>query len=199
MPTARSFLGTARSLYRSVFHQAEDSRIRGVADTLRACPAFQQLSRSELRDLAQVLHPREYSRHELLYYEDDPGLGLYIVQTGRVRLFILDEDDMEHEVCQVGEGEIFGVVSILGLGELRRMETAQAVTNTRVLGFFSPDLRTMLRRNPKTAAAILLALARYLALRQMDMVKRIADTDGRVAAMQIFGSAAYQPHVPAQE
>jgi len=192
MPTARTVLGTVRNLYRKVFQREEDTRIRGVVESLRGVPILQHLTRSDLRNLAQIVHPRDYKRHELIYYENDPGLGLYFVQEGRVRLFVEDQNKHEHEVQQIGEGDLFGVVSLLGVGDLRRMETAQAVTETRVLGFFSPDLRTMLRRNPKTAAAVLLALSRHLALRQVQMVQCVADREGMVAAMHLLGNAGSQ-------
>jgi CRP/FNR family cyclic AMP-dependent transcriptional regulator len=133
------------------------------------------------------LHRRDYKRDEFLYYEHDPGLGLYIVQRGCVRLLTEDEKGKEHDLRQAAEHEFFGALSLLG--EYRRMETAQALTETRVLGFFSPDLKTMLKRNPLVGAAVVAALARHVAARQVALIQRMAHDQGKVAALRLLDGA----------
>lgn len=189
MTTARNVSGLARAFYRRLFRREEDAQLRSIVETLQESPVFQTLARGDLRELAEAMHVRTYKRDEFLYYEQDPGLGLYVVQRGRVRLFTEDEAGVIFELRQVGEREIFGEVSLFGSGDLRRMETAQALTETRVLGFFSPDLKTMLRRTPKTAAAVTMALARYLALRQVETVRLLAERQGKAAAMRLLNGA----------
>ncbi|WP_456429694.1 Crp/Fnr family transcriptional regulator [Rhodocaloribacter sp.] len=189
MTTARNVSGLARAFYRRLFRREEDAQLRSIVETLQETPVFQTLARGDLRELAEAMHVRTYKRDEFLYYEQDPGLGLYVVQRGRVRLFTEDEAGVIYELRQVGEREIFGEISLFGSGDLRRMETAQALTETRVLGFFSPDLKTMLRRTPKTAAAVTMALARYLALRQVETVRLLAERQGKAAAMRLLNGA----------
>ncbi|WP_457652751.1 Crp/Fnr family transcriptional regulator [Rhodocaloribacter sp.] len=195
MTTARNVSGLARAFYRRLFRREEDAQLRSIVETLQHTPVFQTLARGDLRELAEAMHVRTYKRDEFLYYEQDPGLGLYVVQRGRVRLFTEDEAGVIYELRQVGEREIFGEISLFGSGDLRRMETAQALTETRVLGFFSPDLKTMLRRTPKTAAAVTMALARYLALRQVETVRLLAERQGKAAAMRLL-NGAHPPAAP---
>ena len=187
MSIARRFIHTLRDLYRRMFRRQEDARTREVVEVLRQVSLFKGFSRSALRELAEILHRRDYKRDEFLYYEHDPGLGLYIVQRGHVRLVTEDEKGKTHELRQVTENEFFGSLSLVG--EFRRMETAQAVSETRVLGFFSPDLKTMLKRNPPVGADIVAALARHLAAQQVALMQRMADDQGKVAALRLLDDA----------
>lgn len=174
----------AGGLFGRMFRRDDDVRLRDVIATLKAVPLFQGFSRAALRDLAESVHPRDYRRDEFLYYERDPGLGLYIVQRGRVRLLVEDETGSVHELRQVNSDEIFGRLSLLG--DFRRMETAQAVTDTRVLGLFRPDLRRIIKRYPATGAAVLEALAQNMAATQAEMLRLVAEKVGKVEARRIL-------------
>lgn len=174
---------TAR-LFRRLFRRPEDARTRAIVATLREVPLFRHFSGGVLWDLAEAVHPRAYRRDEFLYYERDPGLGLYIIEKGRVRLLVEDEGGGVHELRQVGEREVFGKLSLLG--DFRRMETAQAVTDTQVLGVFRPDLKTLLKRHPVAGAALVEALARNLAAMQVELLGQFATRDGKVDARRLI-------------
>lgn len=171
-----------------VFKPRIDPKIREVIETLKHTPVLRGLPGHALRDLAEIVHCRDYRRDEFLYYERDPGLGMYVVQRGRVRLLVEDESGAAHELRQAGEGEIFGKLSLLG--DFRRAETAQALADTRVLGFFRPDLKTVIKRHPAVGAAILEVLARNMAAMQAEIIRVLSERDGRVEAMRLVDSAA---------
>jgi len=187
MALTRRIIRTLRDLYRRMFRRQEDARTREIVEVLRHVTLFKGFSGSTLRELAEVIHYRDYKRDEFLYYERDPGLGLYIVQRGRVRLLTEAGEDGVHELRQVTEHECFGELSLLG--EFRRMETAQALTETKVLGFFSPDLKTMLNRNPSAGAMVVLALARHLATRQVALIQHVTDNQGKDVALRLLDDA----------
>lgn len=196
----RNLLAILRSWYRALFKRQEDARTREIAATLRRIPLFQGLPRGAIRDMADVMHTRAYKREEVLYYEGDPGLGMYLVQQGRVRLVVEDDDGVEHDMRTVDENEIFGVLSVFG--DFRRTETAQAVTDARVFGFFRPDLKTIVKRNPRTGAHVIAALARNMAAWQAELVQQVGEQHGHVAARRLLHGAArklrtYDPELPA--
>ena len=196
---ARNLFVLLRSWYRLLFKRQEDARSREVVATLRRVPFFQGLPRAALYELADVMHMRSYKRDEYLYYERDPGLGMYIVQQGRVRLTVEDEEGSLHEIAQVENNDAFGFLSVLG--DFRRLESAQAVSESRVLGFFRPDLKTMIKRNPRTGAHVLAALSRNMAAWQVEMVKGISGERRRVYAVRLLHGAArharsYDPESP---
>ena len=187
MAAVKSLFRTVRTTYRRIFKRQEDIRLREAVATLEQTDLFRSFSRTMLLELAEMMHPRTYRRDEVLYYEGDPGLGLYIVQHGRLRLYSEGETG-PRELRQVAEHEYAGELSLLG-GE-RRMETAQALTETQVLGFFSPDLKMMLRRNPLVGAEVALSLGRMLSARQVRLVRLLEAEHGKEAALHLLEGAS---------
>ena len=184
MSLSRSLVNALRSVYRRMFRRQEDTRTREAVAVLNQVSLFQGLSRGALTEVSELMHRRNYRRDEFIYYANDPGLGLYIVQRGRVRLLVEDAEGGVYELWQAGEADFFGVLSILG--DFRRMETAQAVTEAQVLGFFSPDLKTLIKRNPSLGAAVIEALARHQAEQQVTLVERMAEEEGLEAALRLL-------------
>lgn len=173
---------------RRMFQRDVDPRTREVIDALRQVSLFRGLPNGALRDLAETVHIRDYKRDEFLYYERDPGLGMYVVERGRIRLLVEDEAGTVHELRQVGHYEFFGKLSLLG--DHRRAETAQAITETRVLGLFRPDLKNILKRYPGSGAAIIEAIARNLAAMETELVRVLVEKDGKIEAMRMVDNAA---------
>lgn len=182
-----------RTGYRRAFRQEEDVRKREVVSILRQVPVFSSLSGRVLGELAEAVHNRTYRRDEILYYEGDPGLGLYIIRQGRVRLLMEDEEGILHELRQLGEFEVFGELSLFG--DLRRNTTVQALTETHVLGFFRPDLHTLMKRDPQAAAAVTAALAQYLAARQVELTRLIAARENKIAAAMLVHGAVVRTDI----
>ena len=187
MPVLRNLFASGQRLYRSMFKPREHEHERSATDVLHQARLFQNLPRRARKDLASAVHRRSYRRDEFIYYERDPGLGLYVVQRGRVRLLTEDESGTAHELRTVNEHEAFGVLSLFG--DFRRMETAQAITETQLLGFFRPDLRTMVQRTPRSGAAVLMALSRYVAARQAQLLDVLIDEKDKIEAMRALDRA----------
>lgn len=187
MSVTKNIINAVRIGYRRMFQRQEDARTRAVVEVLKAMPLFQDMAWGTVWELAGVLHQRRYKRDEFIYYEHDPGIGMYIVQQGMVRLLAEDENSNVHELRQVSENDFFGALSLMG--DFRRMETAQAVTETYVLGLFSPDLKTLLKRNPTVGAAVMNALAKHLAEQQVALVQRLAKSEGAVSARRLLRGA----------
>lgn len=187
MPDNENPLGWLTDPLRRLFKRDVDpGRSEGI-ETLKQVTIFTGLPGKALRDLADAVHVRDYKRDEFLYYERDPGLGMYVIQRGRVRLLVEDESGVAHELRQVDKNEFFGKLSLLG--DHRRIETAQAITETRVLGLFRPDLKTILKRHPGSGAAVIEALARNLAAMETEIIRVLIEKDGKVEAMRMVDNA----------
>lgn len=186
MPFARTLLISARRLWSRLSRPSEDAATRSLVRTLAQVPTFEGLSRSALRDLAEVVHERTYRQREVIYYEGDPGLGLYVVKEGTVRLLATDDAGVGQPVRLVTRCNLLGDLSLLG--GAARIETAQAATEVRLLGFFRPDLTTLFRRSPKTGVALLEALTQHVAARQVVLLDLLAKRIGRTEALHLFNS-----------
>ena len=188
MSIFRPLFRAVTRLYRRVFRRRLDSRTREIAERLRNVPAFAHLSSSALYAMADVTHRRMYRRGESLYYEGDPGLGLYVVESGRVRLVTGRVPEAPHELRTIDTGGMIGGLSLLG--DFRRLETAETAAETQVLGFFRPDLKNVMRRNPKAGMEITMALARHLAAQHVELIRRYEEQADARAALRAYTEAA---------
>jgi len=184
-----------RSLYRGgqrlagrVLQRTADQRTADIMRLLNDVPLFQELQQTALHELADITHQRTYRRDEFLYYENDPGMGLYVVERGTVRLLMGDAEGTLQELQKLGAGQVFGELSLLD--SFKRMETVQAVTETTVLGFFRPDLTMLSMRNPQVGAQVTAALARYLAHRQVELINMISSEAGPLQARHMLMEAS---------
>lgn len=134
--------------------------------------------------VAEVMHERPFKRDEYIYYEGDPGLGLYLICEGRVRLARRDEQGNEADIAELGESDIFGALSIFE--DLRRSETAQSRADTVLLGLFRPDLNAVAKRSPSAGAAAYRAVARHVGRKYAMLLESVEQTCGRAQTMQIL-------------
>jgi len=188
MSLLRSFVRSGQRLMGRMLQRNVDQRTAEIIHLLGEVPLFQELRRTALHELAEITHERIYRRDEFLYYENDPGMGLYVVEQGNVRLLLEDDEGSLQELRQLGPGEVFGELSLLD--SFKRLETVQALTETRVLGFFRPDLRMLAMRHPQVGTEVTAALARFLAKRQVELINMLAEQTGRVEARRMLMEAS---------
>jgi CRP-like cAMP-binding protein len=175
-------------VFRRIFRRRIDARTQEIVDLVQEVPAFEHCSTAALYALAEAMHRRSYRRGEVLYYEGDPGLGLYVIEQGRIQLRSESEPGMTQTLRDLRPGEAFGVLSVLG--DFARLETAETLTEARVLGFFRPDLKNIIKRNPSAGAEIMLALSRWIGRQHVELVHVMMEQSGREAALQSYAEAA---------
>lgn len=137
-------------------------------DTLRSIPIFSELGRRELAAVERILHKREYAEGELIFRQDEPGLGMYIIESGRVSI---QTDESHNSMTELGDGEFFGELPLLDGGS--RSGTAVAKTPCRIFGFFQPDLFSLIERNPRLGVKIVLSLAAIIGMRLRAVNERV--------------------------
>jgi CRP/FNR family transcriptional regulator len=73
-------------------------------DILRRVPIFADLSDTELRFLAERAVPRHFTKGELVFNEGDPCSGLFIIETGHLRIFKSAPSGREQVLTVEGPG-----------------------------------------------------------------------------------------------
>lgn len=151
-----------------MFGSSKLKKIRNQTDIVFKTRFLRNLSLVERYEFLQLCHRRKYKEGEYIYYQGDPGSGMYFIEEGRVQLLSEpEEQDKEDEkLSYVLEApESFGALSI-GY-ELRRMSSVKSLCETTLLGFFQPDFSTLKDRHPKIAIKILEELS-MIALKQLE-------------------------------
>lgn len=118
---------------------------------------FEGVAMSDLKKILKIIHVREYKKDEVVFKTGDPGVGMYIVQQGRVGVYVQDEDSGKEElITQLYEGESFGDFALFS--DSARSATIKAMVQTHLLGFCKPDLMSFITRNPLLGSKILIQI-----------------------------------------
>jgi small-conductance mechanosensitive channel/CRP-like cAMP-binding protein len=126
---------------------SEIARVLGATEILGSLPP------EGLRALAGVVHRRVYGPGEDVVRQDDEGSSLFVVRRGRLAVRIGDA-----EVGRLGEGDIFGEMSLL-TGE-RRKATVTAAGEVHLVEIAKEHLEPVLRSNPELVERLSAMLAR---------------------------------------
>ena len=150
-----------------------------ISHLLSRVPLFEDLSRRELAAVERILHRREYMKDEVIFRQDEIGMGMYIVCQGTVGIF--SEPD-NRELSVVTDGDFFGEVALLD--ESPRSATAIAKTNSILFGFFHPDLFQLLTRQPRLGMKIVLRVASHVGQSLRRANERVFALTAEVAALK---------------
>jgi CRP/FNR family transcriptional regulator, cyclic AMP receptor protein len=94
-----------------------NTRSAADPDALRAAiasvPLFRDLPSDEVAALAGGLRTRRYRRGEVIFHQGDPGDALYIILSGRVKIWSPSETGVEAILATLRPGEFFGSLALL--------------------------------------------------------------------------------------
>ncbi|HEV2238982.1 MAG TPA: Crp/Fnr family transcriptional regulator [Ktedonobacterales bacterium] len=131
------------------------------ARILARVPLFLDLGKRELQRISAGTTLRDYPAGAKLVEQGSPGVGLFVVVSGRVRISQHpDGGGDEHELAVVGPDEALGEMALLD--ELPRSATATALEPTRALLLPFQDFRAALREDPDISIKLLSVMSRRL-------------------------------------
>src|SRR5437763_10550906 len=81
--------------------------------TMKAVPFFTQLNDRELDVVRSVSTEKSYPKNAVVLTEGEMGDSLYMIQSGKVKVFIGDEDGREIILKILGPGDFFGEMSMI--------------------------------------------------------------------------------------
>lgn len=169
-------------IWRNIFSE-RGVRKGSVEEILSKVPAFAHLSPRELKEVATIVHRREYRTGEPVFFQGDPGLGMYIIQEGSVSIAIADKDGGQKELAVLTEGDFFGELGLLD--ESPRSANALCKTDCHLIGFFRPDLLELIEKKPSLGIKIVLKLSEIVAERLRNTDKELSKVRGELDALQL--------------
>jgi CRP/FNR family cyclic AMP-dependent transcriptional regulator len=142
---------------------------------------FGGMARADLARLAERMERRRFARGQFLYNEGDPVAGLFVVRTGRAKVFRVDEGGNEIVLKVWMPGETDGEPAIFA-PERTYLTHASALVATECLFLARAALVAVLETQPRAMEGMLERLA-VLARAQTVHLTRVAflDISGRVA------------------
>jgi len=140
-----------------------DKEEADVFDILKKVPIFQDLGRREFNKIESILHRRNWNVDQAIINEGDPGLGMYIIVAGEVRITQTGEDGVQQQLATLTGGDFFGEQALLD--ESPRTASAFANEPCRIIGFFRPDLLELIESNPRSGLKIVMRLSQMISVR----------------------------------
>lgn len=128
-------------------------------ETLRNVPLFRELQPRQLRLLAKWTTTRNFQPGQVIVSEGQMGLGLYIIESGRVRVTQKTESG-EREVRVMGPGESFGELALLD--NAPRAATCTAIEPTSCVLLDKAQFLAELRTYPEIALSLIPVLTQWL-------------------------------------
>ncbi|MCV2488735.1 Crp/Fnr family transcriptional regulator [Geodermatophilus sp. YIM 151500] len=134
---------------------------------------FRDLSRREMAALAAAAPMRTVAAGQVVYDPSRPVSVLFIVKSGRLRLYRVLPDGRTVTTALPGPGAVFGEMGLLGL---HMGGTWAEALEDAVLCLMSPaDVRSMLLSDPRIATRI----AEQLGARIAELEQRVVDLAGK--------------------
>ena len=160
----------------------------GAAEVKAWCMAevdiFQDLSEDEMDALGAAAPRKSYAAGELLYSPHNPVETLFILKSGRVRVFRVSPDGRALTTAIITPGTIFG--EMVMLGQHMYDNFAEAMEQTDVCVMSSADVHKFLLSDVRIAARITNILGRRL----IEMERRLSDSVFKSVPERVAGTLA---------
>ena len=125
-------------------------------EALRSVPLFSSLNDEAALQLRDLLRTQDFPAGTKLFRKGDKGDAMYLIESGKVRITITDEDAKEITLAELAQGDFFGEMSIID-GRQRSADTS-VVEDGRFAILPRPDFLSFVRANPDVALGMLAAL-----------------------------------------
>ena|SRR3989339_864149 len=133
-----------------------------LEEVLLSMPPFKNLSNKSIKLLMKVIHNRIYAANEYVFFQGDPGIGLYLIVGGEI--LITEEMDGERfDLALLTRGDFFGELALLD--EEKRSASAIALKDSQLAVIFKPDLDEFVETYSKEGIQILRGISQIVATR----------------------------------
>jgi CRP/FNR family cyclic AMP-dependent transcriptional regulator len=148
--------------------------------TLKAVPFFTQLSDRELEVVRSVASEKSFPKSAVILTEGEIGDSLYMIQTGKVKVFIGDEDGREIILKILGPGDFFGEMSMID--KQPRSASVTTLESSAFLVLTHSAFERCVEQAPRIGNMVMTVLA-----------QRVREADrkiGTLALMDVYGRVA---------
>ena len=152
--TAQAYESRLLDIVQDVLHRPApppdaDARPRVVeyARRLLGTPLLADLADEELLAVVRGLRVHTFEAGDVIVTERQPGQSLFILTSGRVKVFVRNPAGRNYLVAQIGEGDFFG--EIASLSGRPRTATVVAASATDLLELDKPTLDGIARTHPR--------------------------------------------------
>lgn len=132
-----------------------------------------------VRELAERGQVRSFPKNAVIINEGDKGESLFVILTGRVKVYVSDDDGREMVLDIHGPGDYVGEMALDGRPRSASVMTLEPTTCSIVT---REDLRAAIAANPDVAMSLIATL--------IDRARIATDNVKNLALMDVYGRVA---------
>ncbi len=124
-----------------------------ISDSLHKSEVFKGLTGEQYTDLLKKGRSIKLQPKSILFYQGDPAISCFLVNRGRLKLTILNEQGKEVILRYIGTGELTAAVVVLK--DSNYPVTAESIEEADVTGWDKPTMIQLMLRYPDIAINLL--------------------------------------------
>jgi CRP/FNR family transcriptional regulator, cyclic AMP receptor protein len=142
-----------------------------LVEYLKKIPLFSHLKANQLKEIAARCKNVTYKKGSVIFHKTDLSTDLYIVNAGKLKAVLTDEDGDEMVIANFEKGAFFGELSLLdGKG---RSATIVADTDSELAVLKQDMFLDLLYANPRISVELMTTLVERLR-KADDMIESLA-------------------------
>ncbi len=127
---------------------------------LRQIPIFEKLSDTDLETLLQHTAKKSYPKNAILIHEGDTSGSMYVIESGKVKVYLSDDEGKEVILAIQGPGSCLGEIALLD--DEPRSASVVTLEKSTFHVITKEDFRQCLAANPDLAFAVIRTVTQYL-------------------------------------
>ncbi|HXT62257.1 MAG TPA: DUF1003 domain-containing protein [Pyrinomonadaceae bacterium] len=131
-----------------------------TVEAIRSVPLFASLNDEASQELLTLLQGRDVASGTPLFRAGDKGDSMYLIQSGRVRIAVNDEDGHQIVLAELAQGDFFGEMAIID-GQ-QRAAGATVIEDAHLLVLSRDNFLRFINSNPGVALEMLSAVFQRL-------------------------------------
>lgn len=163
---------------------------------LKRTPLFASLTEKEIHALSARVTKKHFRRGELLFSEGDPCTGLFLVASGKVRIFKVSAAGREQVLAVEGPGSSFAELPVFDGGDYPA--SASALEEADILFVSRKDFQNFCREHPDVALKVIAVVGSRLR-RLVGIIEELSFTTVRQRLIAAILRMAETTGVPSKD
>jgi CRP/FNR family cyclic AMP-dependent transcriptional regulator len=147
---------------------------------LETVSLFSGLSAESLAEIEQHSSVKSFRKNDIIISQDDKSYSLYVILSGRVKVFVSGEDGREAVLNYQGAGDYFGDLALID--KQPRVASVMATEASKFMIISRQDFLTCLSRNPEIAINLIKPMTQRM--------RMLAKNVSSLALMDVYGRVA---------
>ena len=150
-----------------------------LVSVLKSVEIFSGLSDAELAALQDTSIHRSYPKNTVIINENDVADSLYVIESGKVKVYCSDKNGKEFIMNTLGHGDYFGELALLDYD--RRSASVRTMEKADFCIIYKQDFNQVLDQHPNIAKTLIRNITRRVrALTEKVKSLALQDVYGRV-------------------